>query len=148
MNRKLGRIQHFVETNDIDMADASDRIREHRAREERLEDAAVDARAILSQRRAVLDDPKTTTSCARAMSESLKDREQTERRAFIETFVKKIVVMPANALMRYTILMPDDSSIPGGNAEDMGLNGPVLSTFKNGGLTCPVLRAFRREVLI
>ena len=108
----------------------------------------MDGRAILSQRRAVLDDPKTTTSYAQAMSEFLKDREQTERRAFIETFVKKIVVMPANALMRYTIFMPDDSSIPGGNAEDMGLNGPVLSTSKNGGLTCPVLRAFRREALI
>ena len=29
--------------------------------------------------------------------------------------------------------MPDDSPIPGRNAEEMALNGSVLSTVKNGG---------------
>ena len=43
VKRKLGRIWHFVETTDIDMADASDRIKEHRERQERLKDAAADA---------------------------------------------------------------------------------------------------------
>ena len=43
VKRKLGRIWHFVETTDIDMADASARIKEHRERQERLEDAAADA---------------------------------------------------------------------------------------------------------
>ena len=41
--------------------------------------------------------------------------------------------MPGNALMRYTIPMPDDSRILGRNAEDMALNGSVLSTVKKGG---------------
>ena len=36
MKRKLGRIWHFVETTDINMADASARIKEHRERQERL----------------------------------------------------------------------------------------------------------------
>ena len=41
VKRKLGRIWHFVETaDDIHMADASARIREHRNRQERLEDLA------------------------------------------------------------------------------------------------------------
>ena len=133
MKRKLGRIWHFVETTDIDMADASDRIKEHLERQERLEDAAADARAILSQRRAVLDDVNTIAAYAQDMSEFLKESELTERRAFIETFVKEIVVMPGDALLRYTIPMPDDSPIPGRNAEEMALNGSVLSTVKNGG---------------
>ena len=133
VKRKLGRIWHFVETTDIDMADASDRIKEHRERQERLEDAAADARAILSQRRAVLDDVNTIAAYAQDMSEFLKESELTERRAFIETFVKEIVVMPGDALLRYTIPMPDDSPIPGRNAEEMVLNGSVLSTVKNGG---------------
>ena len=133
VKRKLGRIWHFVETTDIDMADASDRIKEHRERQERLEDAAADARAILSQRRAVLDDVNTIAAYAQDMSEFLKESELTERRAFIETFVKEIVVMPGDALLRYTIPMPDDSPIPGRNAEEMALNGSVLSTVKNGG---------------
>ena len=61
------------------------------------------------------------------------ESELTERKAFIETFVKEIVVMPGDALMRYTIPMPDDSPIPGRNTEEMALNGSVLSTVKNGG---------------
>ena len=67
------------------------------------------------------------------MSEFLNESELTERRSFIETFVKEIVVMPGDALLRYTIPMPDDSPIPGRNAEEMVLNGSVLSTVKNGG---------------
>ena len=63
-----------------------------------------------------------------------RQRELTERRAFIETFVKEIVVMPGDALLRYTIPMPDDSQIPGRNAEEMALNGSVLSTVKMVGL--------------
>ena len=133
VKRKLSRIWHFVETTDIDMADASDRIKEHRERQQRLEDAAADARAILSQRRAVLDDVNTIAAYAQDMSEFLNESELTERRAFIETFVKVFVVMPGDALLRYTIPMPDDSPIPGRNAEEMVLNGSVLSTVKNGG---------------
>ena len=133
VKRKLGRIWHFVETTDIDMADAAARIREHRDRQECLEDLATEARAILSQRRAELDDVETIAAYAQDMSEFLNESELTERRAFIETFVKEIVVMPGDALMRYTIPMPDDSRIPGGNAEEMPLNGSVLSTVKIGG---------------
>ena len=128
VKRKLGRIWHFVETTDIGMADASARIKEHRERQERLEDAAADARAILSQRRTVLDDVETIAAYAQDMKQFLKESEMTERRAFIETFVKEIVVMPGSALLRYTTHMPDDSHIPSRNAEDMALNGSVLST--------------------
>ena len=64
----------------------------------RLEDAAADARAILSQRRAVLDDVNTIAAYAQDMREFLNESELTERRAFIETFVKEIVVMPGDAL--------------------------------------------------
>ena len=62
------------------------------------------------------------------MSEFLKESQTTERRAFIETFVKEIVVMPGSALVRYTIPMPVDSRLPGRNAEEMPLNGSVFST--------------------
>ena len=103
VKRRLGRIWNAIETSDLDVADASDRIKEHRERKERLEDAAADARAILSERRAHLDDVKTISAYAKDMRDFLKDSELTERRAFIESFVKEIVVMPGDALMRYTI---------------------------------------------
>ena len=140
VKRKLGRIWHFIETADnVEMTDASDRIRAHRDRQERLEDLAAEARAILSQRRADLDDVETIAAYAQDMREFLKENELTERRAFIETFVKEIVVMSGDALLRYTIPMPDDSRIPGRNAEEMPLDGSVLSTVKIGGPECTVL---------
>ena len=91
------------------------------------------ARAILAERGKVLDDVETIAAYAHDMSEFLKESELTERRAFIETFVKEIVVTPDNALLRYTIPMPVESAIHGGRVEEMALNGSLLSTVKNGG---------------
>ena len=129
VKRKLGRIWHFIETADnVEMTDASDRIREHRDRQERLEELAAEARAILSQRRADLDDVETIAAYAQDMSEFLKESELTERRAFIETFVKEIVVTPGDALLRYTVPMPDDSFLAGRATEKVALDASVLST--------------------
>ena len=110
VRRRLDRLYNLVETTDLDMADVTPRIRDHRERQQRLEISAEEARAILSQRREVLDDVKTITAYAQDMSEFLNESELTERRAFIESFVKEIVVMPGNALMRYTI--PISQSTP------------------------------------
>ena len=110
VKRRLGRIWNAIETTDIDMADASDRIKEHRERKERLEDAAADARAVLSQRRAYLDEVNTIAAYAQDMKDFLEESELTERRAFIESFVKEIIVIPGDALIRYTI--PISQSTP------------------------------------
>ena len=88
----------------------------------------------------------TIAAYAQDMSEYLNENELTERSAFIETFVKEIVVVPGDALMRYTIPMPDDSPIPGRNTEEMMLNTSVLSTVKNGGPRETVLQTLRWEV--
>ena len=76
---------------------------------------------------------ETITAYAQDMSAFLNESELTERRAFIESFVKEILVMPGNAVARYTIPMPDDSPIPGRDAEEVALHAPVLSTVKGGG---------------
>ena len=133
VKKRLGRIWNAIETSDIDIADASDRIKEHRERKERLEDAAAAARAILSERRAYLDDVSTIAAYAKDMRDFLNESELTERRAFIESFVKEIVVMPGDALLRYTVPMPDDSLIPGRATEKVALDGSVLSTVHDGG---------------
>ena len=83
---------------------------EHRERKERLEDAAADARAIVSQRRAYLDDVSTIAAYAKDMKDFLNESELTERRAFIKSFVKEIIVIPGDALIRYTI--PISQSTP------------------------------------
>ena len=45
----------------------------------------------------------TIATYAQDMSRFLKKSELTERRSFIESFVKEIIVVPGDALMRYTI---------------------------------------------
>ena len=129
VRRRLDRLYDLVETNDMDQTPN----RDHRERQERLEAAEAEARAGLGQRRKVLEQVETIAAYAQDMSEFLKESELTERRAFIESFVKEIVVMPGNAMMRYSIPMPEDSPIGGTDAEEMALNGSVLSTVKNGG---------------
>ena len=110
----------------------TDRIREHRERKERLEDAAEEARAILAQRRSVLDDVNTIAAYAKDMRDFLNESELTERRAFIESFVKEIIVMPGDALIRYTVPLPDDSFLAGRATEKMALDASVLSTVHVG----------------
>ena len=130
VKRRLGRIWQAIETTDIEMADASDRIREHRERKEKLEITAEEARAMLAERRVMLDSADTF---AAEMSEFLKTSELTETKAFVRSFVKEIEVKPGKAAIVYSIPMPDDSPIPGRDAEEMALNGSVLSTVKFGG---------------
>ena len=126
---RLDRLYDLVETTtEFNMADFAHRIRDHKERQERLESAAEGARAILAQRRAVLDDVRTITAYAKDMSRFLQKSELTERRAFIETFVKEIELLPDNAVVRYTVPMPDDSLIPGKKVQEIPLNGSVVSS--------------------
>ena len=126
VRRRLDRLYDLVETTDMDINDFRPRIRDHRERQERLEAAEAEARASLGQRRKVLDQVETIAAYAQDMRRFLKKSELTERRTFIESFVKEIVVTPDNALMRYTMPMPDESSIPGRSAEKMPLDGSGL----------------------
>ena len=64
MRRRLGRVWQVIESTDIEMADASDRIREHRERQQRLEIAAEEARAVLTERRVMLDSADTIAAYA------------------------------------------------------------------------------------
>ena len=131
---RLDRLYDLVETTtEFNMADFAHRIRDHRERQERLESAAEGARAILAQRRGVLDHVKTITAYAQDMNRFLRKSELAERRAFIETFVKEIELLPDNAVVRYTVPMPEDSFLAGGVTEKVPLNGSVLASIHVGG---------------
>ena len=133
VKRKLDRIWHFVESTDLDMADASERILEHRHRREQLEAAAEEARAVLSDRRELLDSADTIAAFAADMSEFLKTSELTETKAFVRSFVKEVLVRPGGATIVYTIPTPEDSPIGGANAVEVALNGGVRSIGHGGG---------------
>ena len=50
VRRCLDRVWHVIENSELDISDATSRIREHRERQEKLEIAAEEARALLSER--------------------------------------------------------------------------------------------------
>ena len=133
VKRRLSRIWQAIETTDIEMADASDRIREHRERKEKLEVAAEEARGLLKERRRFLDSADTIATFAAEMGDFLKTSELTETRAFVRSFVKEIEVKPGRAAIVYTIPTPEDSPIGGADAAEVALNGRVMSTGHVGG---------------
>ena len=133
VKRRLGRIWQVIETTDIEMADASERIREHRERKEKLETAAEEARAVLAERREYLDSADTIAAFAEEMSEFLATSELTETKAFVHSFVKEIEVKPGRASIVYTIPTPEDSPIGGADAAEVALNGRVRISVTSGG---------------
>ena len=133
VKKRLGRIWQVIETTDIEMSDASDRIREHRERKEKLEVAAEGARALLKERRQFLDSADTIAAFAAEMSEFLKTSELTETRAFVHSFVKEVEVKLGRAAIVYSIPTPEDSPIGGADAAEVVLNGRVRSTVHSGG---------------
>ena len=140
VKRWLDRLYRAIETTDLEPADMAPRIREHREKLERLENAAEEARAMLSERRVVLDDVETIASYARDMSDFLMASDLTETRSFVRSFVGEIGVRPGSAVIRYTLPMPQDSRIPGKDIEEVALAAPVLRSVSNGGLMCTVDR--------
>ena len=55
-----------------------------------------------------------------------------DQTTFIESFVKEIIVIPGDALIRYTVPMPDDSFLAGRATEKVPLDASVLSTVHVG----------------
>ena len=133
VKKRLGRIWNHIETTDTEMADASDRIREHRERKEKLEVAAEEARALLKERRQFLDSADTIATFAEEMSAFLKTSELTETKAFVGSFVKEVVVKPGRAAIVYSIPTPEDSPIGGADAAEIALNGRVMNSVRHGG---------------
>ena len=138
VKRRLGRIWNFIETSDTEMADASDRIREHRERKETLEIAAEEVRALLKERRQLLDSADTIATFAEEMSDFPKTSELTETRAFVHSFVKEVVVKPGRAAIVYSIPTPDDSPMGGADAVEIALNGRVMHSVQSVGLDLTV----------
>ena len=108
VNKQLDRIWRYIATrDDVDVPNTSARMSEYQDRADRLEDAAANARVVLDQHRSAMGDAGEIAEYARQMDDFLDRSELSERRAFIESFVKVIVVMPGQALLRYRVPMPE-----------------------------------------
>ena len=92
VRRRLKRLWEFVESTDDDLADTTSRFRDNNDRKTRLEASLQEATAIFSQRNATRDDVAAITAKAQDMAGFPEKNELPERKAFVETFVREIVV--------------------------------------------------------
>ena len=94
VGRSLDRLWRIVETTD-DVPPGTDvRIRDNSDRKLRLEEAAAEAREVLSQRSADREEVEAIMARVQDIGGLLRESELPDRRTFIATFVKEIVVMP------------------------------------------------------
>ena len=125
-HRRLERLFDLLETSDDDVANAALRINTHLERQGRLEDSEAEATAILSQRRLVRDDAETIAANALNMTEFMNEGELHERRDFITTFVREIVVTSGKAVIRYKIPMAHDTCTPGAHSQEVLMGGSAM----------------------
>ena len=133
VDRWLDRLYRAIETTELDMTDIAPRILQHRERQRKLQDSARDAEAKLSERRSWLENAETLTAFAKDMRDYLKDSDLMERRTFIKSFVREIVVGPGHARLRYTLPMAHDSRAPGMDTEVLALPMLVPPTVTRNG---------------
>ena len=133
VTQALDRIWRMVETTDLEMSDAAERIREHKRRKEQLHGAAGTARRTLADRRQLLDSEDMIAAFAEEMREFLLTSELTETRAFLRTFIQRIEVRPGRAVIHYTIPLPEDSPIGPSDRAEVGLGDGVRKSVRVGG---------------
>ena len=145
VRRSVEQLWRAVETSELEGGDIAPRLRQHHERQELLEHAAAEARALLVERRTMLESLETVTTYVQEMSDFLQTSDRAASKAFIRSFIKKIVVKPKVAIIHYTIPTPPDSPIGGGapvkvggpnrggDPADVGLGDSVLPTVHAGG---------------
>ena len=143
IRRRMDRLWELVERTDLTTEEILPRIRHHLENQERLEQAADEARALLALRRANVQDVERIAAYAREMSEFLMESEVTETKAFIRSFVKEIAVRPGKAVIHYTIPTPLDNDIDGADVAEVALSRRVMKSVTSGGRsrnrTCDLL---------
>ncbi len=98
VRRRLGRLWDIVETAADVPSDMDLRIKANTERRSLLDASLKEAQSILSQRKSVRNNLEAIVALAQDMGECLNESQLSERKAFAETFVKDIVVMPGKAV--------------------------------------------------
>ena len=116
VRRRLDRLWNFVESTDDDLArTATPRIGANKDQQARLEASLQEANAILVP--AQVDPGRCGDHHGQDsldMTEYPEESELPERKAFVQTFVRDIVVMPGKATIHYKVPIAKDSPNPKG----------------------------------
>ena len=146
VRKRLERLYEALETSELTLEVLSPRIFSLRHREEQLEAAREDALSQLEQRRVELPTTEEIKGYVADFRDFLKDGTFPERKALIRNFVECIEVVGDEATLTYTVPMPDDSLIPGKKAQEIPLNGSVVSSVKVSPTKLDKIKNFRAQV--
>ena len=108
VRKRLERHYEALETSELTLEVLSPRILSLRHREEQLEAARDDAERQLEQRRVELPNTEEIKEYVADFRDFLKDGTFPERKALIRNFVEGIEVNGDEAVLTYTIPMPND----------------------------------------
>ena len=108
VRKRLERLYEALETSELTLEVLSPRIFSLRHREEQLEAAREDAETQLEQRRVELPTTEEIKGYVADFREFLQEGTFPERKALIRNFVEGIEVTGAEAVLTYTIPMPND----------------------------------------
>ena len=108
VRKRLERLYEALETSELTLEVLSPRIFSLRHREEQLEAAREDATGQLEQRRVELPNTEEIKEYVADFREFLKEGTFPERKALIRNFVEGIEVVGDEAVLTYTIPMPND----------------------------------------
>jgi chromosome segregation ATPase len=108
VKKRLSKLYDALETQKLDLDDLAPRIKELRKRQEELSRARIKTEADLVLEQVQSVDLETVKSYAQDLYNLLSEPDIAERKAFLRSFVKKIVVTGNEAVILYHIPMPPD----------------------------------------
>ena len=108
ISSRLGKLYDAIETGKVSLDDLAPRIRELRSRQEKILVRRGEIEAALSDKKVELADTKLVRSYVNDLRQTLDDGPLADRRAFIRSFVKEIVVSRDEIRLLYTLpLLPE-----------------------------------------
>ena len=129
VRKRLEKLYEAIETSELTLEVLSPRIFSLRHREEQLEAARDDAERQLEQRRVELPTTKEIKEYVANFREFLEEGTIPERKALIRNFVEGIEVNGEEAVLTYTIPMPNDGvTSEAASVLDFVQSGPPIWT--------------------
>ena len=119
----------------ISLSDLAPRIHELRHRQEQLEAAKEELEEKLTSRKMELASPEVVTRYVEDLSDLLSQSPLMERKAFIRSFVKEVLVNEKDVVLTYTIPLPPDGMVKE--------NVEVLPFVRHGGPNHTIGRTFK-----
>ncbi len=135
VRKRLEKLYEAIETSELTLEVLSPRILSLRHREEQLEAARDDAERQLEQRRVELPNTEEIKGYVADFREFLQEGTFPERKALIRNFVEGIEVVGDEAVLTYTIPMPNDGvTSESASVLDFVKSGPPNLTVDRTGL--------------